>query len=303
MGVFGQDWSSYQGSYPSAAGLAFVFIKVTEGESYVNPYWQSQQGDALKAGAAVGKYHYPHMHNAVPGEVNYFAANAQIQPGQMIVLDWEGYDTNNAGVSNAEKLSYKEQFLQQMKAKFPHNPVGLYCNTDYWYNVDTTGHAGDFLWIATAGVPAGQPGIKAPWKFHQYSADPVDKDYGNFTSVADLKSWIASFNTTTPTPVEDDLPYTEAQLTAIIQNAVVSQPVRDALAFANIYWLADVFAMKPINTNNAGMNSVVNALQADLQAVLGKIDPATLAELTDTIQKAIASTALTATVEVNGKAV
>lgn len=308
MGIYGQDWASYQGTYPPATGLAFVFLKITEGEGYVNPYWQSQEADALKAGAAIGKYHYPHMHNSVPGEINYFLKNALVKPGEMVVLDWEGYDQNNAGLSNAEKLAYKEQFLTLLKQKLPNNPVGMYCNTDYWYNVDTTGHAGDFLWIATAGKPAGSPGIKAPWKFHQYSADPVDKDYGNFASVAELKSWIASFNKTTPTPppVEDDLPYTEAQLRTIINSevtkAVMSQPVRDELAFANLWFLQEVFSFKPIDPK-AGNAAQVNALQAELQAILGKVDPAVVTELTGAIQKAIASTAITATVNVNGKAV
>lgn len=309
MGVYGQDWASFQGTYPPAAGLAFVFLKITEGESYVNPYWQSQKADALKAGAAIGKYHYPHMHNSVPGEIDYFKTHAQIQPGEMIVLDWEGYDSNNAGLSNAEKLAYKEQFLTLMKKEFPNNPVGMYCNTDYWYNVDTTGHAGDFLWIATAGRAAGDPGIKAPWKFHQYSADPVDKDYGNFNSVADLKSWINSFNKTNPTPppVEDDLPYTEAQLRTIINSEVVkavsSQAVRDELAFANLYWLVDVFSGKPITVANTQIQNVVNSLQSELAGVLSKLDPAVVSELSAAVEKAVASTAITATVNVNGKAV
>lgn len=306
MGVYGQDWASFQGTYPPAAGLAFVFIKVTEGMSYTNPYWQSQRGDAIKAGAAVGFYHYPHMHNNAQNEADYFAVHAQIQPNEMIVLDWEGYDANNAGLTNTERLAYKEQYLAYMKQKFPHNPVGLYCNTDYWYNVDTTGHAGDFLWIATAGRAAGDPGIKAKWLFHQYSADPVDKDYADFASVAALKAWIASFNQTTPPPVEDDLPFTEAQLRTIVNSevvkAVTSQPVRDELAFANLWFLQEVFSFKPI-ASTAGNAAQVNALQTELQAILGKVDPAIVTELTGAIQKAIASTAITATVNVNGKAV
>lgn len=308
LGVYGQDWASYQGTYPPATGLAFVFIKITEGESYVNPYWQSQAGDALKAGAAIGKYHYPHMHNSVPGEIDYFLTNAMVKPGEMVVLDWEGYDANNSNLSNAEKLAYKEQFLSLLKQRLPNNPVGMYCNLDYWYNVDTTGHAGDFLWIATAGRNAGDPGIKAPWKFHQYSDNPVDKDYGNFNSVADLKNWINSFNKTNPTPppVEDDLPYTEAQLRAIVNSevvkAVTSQPVRDELAFANLWFLQEVFSMKPVAATNSNATTV-NALQTELKAVLGQLDPSVVAQLQTAIENAVKNTAITATVEVNGKAV
>ena len=303
MGIYGQDWASYQGDWPDASGLAFVFTKITEGMGYTNPYWKDQLRDAKAAGAAVGKYHYPHMGNTVQNEAAYFIHNADIQPGDMIVLDWEGYDPSNSGVSNSQKAAYKDAWLKYVKGLFPHNPVGVYCNTDYWYNVDTTGYFCDFLWIATAGRNAGDPGIKAPWKFHQYSAATVDHDYGNFTSKADLVSWINSFGSTTPPPPpEDDLPYTEAQLTTIVQNAVMSQPVRDMLAFANLWFLQEVFSFKPVDATSHNATQV-NALQTELQAVLGKLDPSVLTELQAAVQKAVASTAITAQVEVNGKAV
>jgi len=311
MGIYGQDWASYQGSWPSATGLAFVFLKITEGESYVNPYWESQANDVASVKAVLGKYHYPHMHNNADAEVDYFLANAKFKTGEMAVLDWEGYDANNAGLTNAQRLAYKEEFLRYLKTKLPHNPVGMYCNTDYWWNVDTTGHTGDFLWIATSGKPAGSPGIQAAWKFHQYGAGGVDKDYGNFANATALKNWVNSFSPTTPVTVppvttpsaEDDLPYTEAQLRTIINSevtkAVTSQPVRDGLAFANMYFLEHVFSFVPL-TGTANVVSEVNLLQKELKAVLGKLDPSVITELQTAIQNALKNTAITATVEVNG---
>ena len=193
MGVYGQDWSSYQNSTPSARGLDFVFLKVTEGLTYVNPYWKSQMSSANSSGAVVGFYHYPHMHNNPDAEVNYFLSKVSPQIDQMVVLDWEGYDVNNRNLSPSEQLAYKEEYLRFLKSKLPNNPVGLYCNTDYWLRIDKKSHAGDFLWIATANKPAGQPGISDPWKFHQYGASGVDRDYGNFDSRDALKEWVHSF--------------------------------------------------------------------------------------------------------------
>jgi hypothetical protein len=198
MGIYGQDWASYQGKSPDASGLSFVFIKVTEGESYVNPYWQTQKASAQDAGAVIGLYHYPYMHNAVTDEVDAFLNAAKVSTGEMVVLDWEGYDANNASVSTDEKRAYKEQFLTTMKQKLPNNPVGLYCSVDYWLNVDTTSHSGDFLWIADPGKNAGSPGIRDPWKFHQYDDNGVDKDYGDFASTQALKDWVKSFDKSTP---------------------------------------------------------------------------------------------------------
>lgn len=200
MGIYGQDWSSYQGVNRSADGLAFVFLKVTEGLTYENPVWKQQYKEVISAGAVAGFYHYPHMHNNPDAEVNYFLSKVKPKTGEMVVLDWEGYDANNRNISPSEQLAYKEEYIRYMRSKCPDNPVGLYCNTDYWLRIDRASHAGDFLWIATANKPAGHPGIDYAWKFHQYSASGVDKDYGNFSDKSVLRAWVNGFSSThTPT--------------------------------------------------------------------------------------------------------
>jgi GH25 family lysozyme M1 (1,4-beta-N-acetylmuramidase) len=193
MGIYGQDWASYQSAQPDTTGLSFAFVKITEGLSYINPEWRTQRDHAKANGLVWGAYHYPNMHDDAHAEADYFLAQVDWQPGDMLVLDWEGYDRANSSVSAANQLAYKESYLQYLKARMPHNPVGLYCNVDYWNRIDTTGHAGDFLWIATAGRPAGQPGINAPWLFHQYGDTPVDSDYCHLGSTAELRAWALSF--------------------------------------------------------------------------------------------------------------
>lgn len=282
MGIYGQDWASYQGSAPSTSGIDFFFTKVTEGMGYVNPYWKAQYAHGKAAGLAAGKYHYPHMGNSVQNEAGYFINNANIQPGDMIVLDWEGYDANNQGVSNAHKLQYKDAWLKYVKALFPHNPVGVYCNKDYWFNVDTTGYFCDFLWIATAGDPAGQPGIKAPWKFHQYSANNIDHDYGNFASKADLVAWINSFN-----PVEEDMTPAESKLLS-------ETATNAAAAVAGVKALeAELAPLKTLAADVSALKTSVGSL--NVADVLKQIDAS--------IAAAIAKDAVQATVEVNGKVV
>lgn len=208
MGIYGQDWASYQSAQPDTTDLSFVFIKVTEGAGYVNPLWQAQLQWARSRGLVAGLYHYPHMGNSVDVELGHFltAAGQAIQPGVMLCLDWEGYDSANASVPHAQQLAFKDQFLGSLKAREPHNPAGVYMNTDYLANVDGSGRHGDFLWIATSGRPAGNPGINANWLFHQYSDMPVDSDYCPLGSVAELRTWAMSFAQATPatTPPQED---------------------------------------------------------------------------------------------------
>ncbi|TQF05965.1 hypothetical protein E6W39_31740 [Kitasatospora acidiphila] len=200
MGIFGQDWASYQSAAPGTNGLSFAFIKVTEGLTYTNPEWASQRDAARNAGLVVGYYHYPDMRNSAQSEADHFLSIAQPAVGELLCLDWEGYDSANSGVSHGNQLAYKEAFLRHLKASAPQRPVGMYCNADYWNNVDTTGYYQDYLWIATEGRPAGQPGVGANWLFHQYnSASGVDQDFCHLGSTAELRSWASSF-APTPTP-------------------------------------------------------------------------------------------------------
>ena len=199
MGIYGEDWSSYQPAMPNTSGLSFAFTKVTEGTGYVSPAWVQQRDHAKAAGLVWGAYHYPHMGNSVQAEADFFLSQVNWQLGDLVVLDWEGYDASNQGVSTSAQKAYKESWLRYVKGKLPHNPVGMYCDTSYWRNIDSTGYYQDFLWIADY-VSAGQPRITAPWMFHQFSDTPVDRDYCHLGSTAELKAWTLSFAGQSPTP-------------------------------------------------------------------------------------------------------
>lgn len=291
MGIYGQDWASYQTTSQSITGLSFVFLKVTEGLSYVNPKYVAQRAWLESNKIVVGVYHYPHMHNSADAEVNYFISKANIKPGMMVVLDWEGYDNNNKDVPKAAQLAYKEEFLRYLKTKLPNNPVGLYANTDYWLNIDKNSHAGDFLWIATANKPAGSPGITYPWKFHQYGASGVDKDFGNFVSKEALQSWIATFSAKLPTPPATPTPpktgTTTMTLTKTDAQTVWEYSHNDE---------PDVHqTLQNAATDAAAALAAVKAVQVQLNALQ--------VQLVAAVQTAVANTAITATVNVNGKAV
>jgi Glycosyl hydrolases family 25 len=230
MGIYGQDWASYQSTTPDTSGLSFAFVKITEGLTYINPKWVQQRDHAKANGLVWGGYAYPHMANSPQTEADFFLSQVAWKPGDIVVLDWEGYDAANSSVPKSQQRAYKDAWLRYVKSKLPYNPVGLYANTDYWLNVDTSSYYGDFLWIADYQNPAGQPGIRASWLFHQYASSPVDKDYCPLASTAALRSWALSFQ---PTPTPPPTPrYTEddmlAYLPPIAANSTVDVPVEPA---------------------------------------------------------------------------
>ncbi|MFE7570397.1 glycoside hydrolase family 25 protein [Streptomyces sp. NPDC057539] len=179
MTVKGIDVSSHQSSSYSTADLDFVFIKATEGTSYVNPKMNAQAARARGAGLVTGFYHFLRPGD-MKAQARYFAeecASAEYDP---LFADWE-----DDGVSCAEK----DTFLTEVKRlRGSNHQVGLYCGQYYWLHRDTTSNAGDALWIADY-VAAGKPRIKAAWKFHQYTDTPVDTNVGKFADRAALQKW------------------------------------------------------------------------------------------------------------------
>jgi GH25 family lysozyme M1 (1,4-beta-N-acetylmuramidase) len=180
--LHGIDVSAFQSSAYDTDGLSFVFIKATEGHSYVNPRLTAQTKRGRDAGLVVGFYHFLWPGN-LTAQADYFLQHAPDRPGDLLAVDWE---TTGDGThaSNAEK----DAFIRKLKSLRPHNRVLLYANRNYWLTVDTTSYAGDGLWIADY-VTAAKPRIKAKWRFHQYTSDPHDKDVADFASKAALKEW------------------------------------------------------------------------------------------------------------------
>ncbi len=183
--LHGIDVSAYQSSSYATDGLSFVFIKATEGRSYVNPRLAAQTKHGRDAGLVVGFYHFLWPGN-LTAQAEYFLSHAPDRRGDLLAVDWE---TTGDGThaSNAEK----DRFIRKLKELRPDNRVVLYCNRRFWLNVDTTSYAGDGLWIADY-VTAGKPRIQAKWRFHQYTSEPHDKDVANFASKAALKEWATS---------------------------------------------------------------------------------------------------------------
>lgn len=281
--INGQDWASYQGPNPDPAGLDFVFIKVTQGLNYINPYWQQQVEVARRAGAVIGLYHYPDMRNGAGVECQHFctvAANALSADmwgsSRMAMLDWEGYDRDNQGVSHAAQAAYKDAFLEHLGILRPHNRSVLYANLDYWRNIDTTGKFGEALFIATAGRQAGHPGIATPWLFHQFGTNRgVDQDVANFPSRAALAAWTRK--------QEADMPLTPEDVRSVWGYSHIGQDghadapdVHQTLQNAQDQARAANEAVHQLSLQVATMETTLNTVKAAVQQPAGG---ATAAEL------------------------
>lgn len=209
MLTFGIDVSSVNGTpLPPATAYDFVFVKATEGHTYVNPDHGAQVAEARRAGKIVGHYHFV-WPGDIPGQVAHFLANVSLAAGDILALDWE---TTGSGTfaTGAEK----DQFLQLLKAQRPGFRSVLYCNRDFWLNHDTTSECGDGLWIADPSAPAGVPNVRHPWTFHQFGeAGGVDRNAYNGTD-AQLRTWAHAV----PVPPRPPVPKPPERKTYTVQN-------------------------------------------------------------------------------------
>jgi hypothetical protein len=198
----GVDVASYQSTTFSTTGLSFVMVKATESTNYTNPKHDAQVAHARAKGMVVGHYHFVRA-GSMSAQADYFIKQSKMQAGDLLALDWE--DT-------AVSSSSKDAWLAYVMAKKSEHQTLLYCNKSFWLNRDTSGKAGNGLWIADPSNAAGHPGIKAPWVMHQYAiVGGLDTNVANFASAAALATWSRSKipvpkPTPTPTPTPKPTP-------------------------------------------------------------------------------------------------
>ncbi|WP_366290240.1 glycoside hydrolase family 25 protein [Paenibacillus sp. AN1007] len=173
----GIDVSRYQGSIDwakvKASGMTFVFIKATEGRTYIDPNFQGNVTGALAAGMMVGTYHffrgtsveiakaeaahYANTLNKVGG-----AKALQLPP----VLD---YENNPGNLSKAQINTVAKAFLTELQRLTGVKPI-IYTGNAFARNFDASLGSYD-LWIArysSTRVPDEQTAWKR-WTFWQYT--------------------------------------------------------------------------------------------------------------------------------------
>ncbi|KAI0764562.1 glycoside hydrolase family 25 protein [Trametes elegans] len=192
----GIDISSYQGTVnfntAKANGIAFVYIKATEGTTYTDAYFSSHYTGATNAGLIRGAYHFAHPSSSSGAtQAKYFLAHGGgwskdgiTLPG---ALDIE-YNPNGAecyGLSASAMVSWIKDFSNTYHSSTGVYPV-IYTTTDWWKTC--TGNSAAFastnpLWIARyassiGALPAGWS-YTTFWQYADSGPNPGDQDEFN----------------------------------------------------------------------------------------------------------------------------
>jgi lysozyme len=190
----------------AAAGIAFAFVKASEGLGFVDPLYAANVAGFAAAGIATGAYHFVDAQYDPLEQAAFFIKSAGLRPGSIAAMDWE---TLNRSFPDAKAA----QFMYAIEQCTRRNTVGYYGAYEeqqpdptldaspLWLPEYPAGDAiVDYAQVAAAApkTPPGRPAAR-PYDFHQYTgtgrvagiAGNVDRSIWVGT-LGDLRAWCAS---------------------------------------------------------------------------------------------------------------
>lgn len=167
------DWAA-----EAADGLAFAFVKATEGTTYLNPYFHADYHAAKDAGIIVGAYVFarPDDPDAV-GQADFLVDNMNwandgttIPP--MVDLEWPYFPapTMCYGLSPEEMVAWIAKFVERVEERIGRPPT-IYTNVHWWNpcTASSSAFARYPLDVSSCNAsPPRLPGWEDNWTFWQW---------------------------------------------------------------------------------------------------------------------------------------
>ena len=160
----GMDISRYQGSIdfrlPKEDGITAIYVKSTQGDSYVDPYFPRNASQAEEYGYRFGFYHYVTASTAAEAqaEADFFYERIREYRFHMRpAMDFESFGS----LSAQEVRVVARAFLERLQERSCIRPV-IYSDIYSAENLFGAEFRDYPLWIASYG--AGEPGRGLPWE-------------------------------------------------------------------------------------------------------------------------------------------
>ncbi len=173
----------------AAAGIAFVYLKATEGGSFVDQTFLDRRQRAASVGLRTGAYHFfdPKVGGAAQA-AHFLATLGGLKPGELPpALDLESTDGWDQ-LSQTDRVREVGAWLSVVENALGVRPV-IYTSMGWWLgefgNADFSGHP---LWLAHYAASPGDTGLWktwTAWQHGQYGTVPgagsgnVDTDQWN----------------------------------------------------------------------------------------------------------------------------
>jgi lysozyme len=169
-GVIGVDVSHHQGRIDwralTADGIAFAYIKATEGESFRDANFAVNWADAANAGVPRGAYHFFTLCRTGADQARNFIATVPRDPQALPpVVDAESIGPCSSGTAIANVPQELEAFLAQLAAHYGRRPL-IYTTPEFHDAYLQGQFPNDQFWIRSLVVP---PSLRyRQWILWQY---------------------------------------------------------------------------------------------------------------------------------------
>lgn len=150
-----------------ASGVSFVYVKATEGKTYIDPQFQPNMMNSMAAGLPTGCYHFARPYNKPEDEAANFINTISVFKYDLLpVLDLE-YAPN--GMSDVTLYSWARSFINAVQEKTGH-PVMLYTGLWFLNKYPALQKLNDLpLWIAAYRSQAPTVTGWSNWTMWQYT--------------------------------------------------------------------------------------------------------------------------------------
>ena len=176
----GIDISNWQrGINLAVVPCDFVYVKATQGTSYVSPSFKDQIGQAINLGKLAGAYHYVNGSGA-EAEAAHFVNTVKPYLGRVrLAIDWE--NSSNSKWNNTAYLKAVAEAVKRMSGVTP----DIYCFSKAPYPWDIVNKTGSGSWVAQYASTNIVYGYQAnPWNEGAYTCS-----IRQYTGTGRLNGW------------------------------------------------------------------------------------------------------------------
>jgi lysozyme len=150
-------------SAAQSAGIVAVIHKATEGATFQDPLYATRRAQAKQLGLLWGTYHFGTAAD-VSQQLQNFSQVAQLEPGDLVALDYEEY------AGDQMTLAQAEEFVTLFQQQYGYLPL-VYGSNLLDAATATSALASCGLWIAvytSAAQPTLPPAFSA-WQLWQFT--------------------------------------------------------------------------------------------------------------------------------------
>ena len=158
------SWTAVSQMEAGNIKVGFAFIKATEGNGRVDPFFKRNWAKSKEAGIVRGAYHFFIASRDGKTQAKNFISNVQLESGDLPpVLDVEQTYGKPAGQIRAEV----QKWLDTLEEYYGVKPI-IYTNADFYKNYLQGYFEAYPLWVAHYLQPH-QPRVSRDWSFWQHS--------------------------------------------------------------------------------------------------------------------------------------